>query len=68
MNFLMPKKRVKEEWTVKSISVFYDENNIRHERPLEEISAEELKEIAHRKNREAMLAAGYIPAKEMITI
>lgn len=58
------KPKDKDQWTVRCIGVFFDENNQRYERPLEEISPEELQEIAHRKNREAMRAAGYIPVEE----
>lgn len=50
----------KEGWTVRAIGVSFVDG-VRHERPLEDFTKEELKEIAERKNREALAAAGYVP-------
>jgi hypothetical protein len=49
-------------WTVKAYGVTFADGE-RKERPLEDFSEEELKEIAYRKNLEAMSRAGYRPVK-----
>lgn len=52
----------KEGWKVRAIGVQFIEGR-RVERPLEDFSKEELKEIAARMNEKALRAAGYIPAR-----
>jgi hypothetical protein len=52
----------KKAWTVHAFGVTFV-NGERVERPLEDFSEEELKEIAYRKNLEAMSRAGYRPVK-----
>lgn len=50
-------------WTVRAIGVSYV-NGERRERPLEDFSKEELREIAKRKNLEALAAAGFVPVEQ----
>lgn len=49
-------------WTACAIGVSFVDGK-RQERPLEDFTETELKEIASRKNLEALKAAGYVPAK-----
>ena len=53
----------KDGWTVRAIGVSFIDG-VRQERPLEDFTKDELKEIADRKNMEALKAAGYVPVAE----
>ena len=53
----------KDGWTVRAIGVSFVDG-VRQERPLEDFTKDELKEIAARKNMEALKAAGYVPVAE----
>lgn len=55
------------EWKIKAIGVSF-KDGVRHEKPLEEFTKEELEEIAERKNKEALKAAGYIPVGTQVAI
>lgn len=48
-------------WTVRAIGVTF-KNGVRQEKPLEMFTEAEKREIAARKNMEALEAAGYRPA------
>lgn len=50
----------KDGWTVRAVGVSFVDG-VRQERPLEDFTKAELKEIAARKNVEALAAAGYVP-------
>ena len=52
----------KEGWQVRAIGVQFIDGR-RVERPLEDFSKEELREIAARMNEKALRAAGYVPAR-----
>lgn len=52
-------------WTVWAIGVSFVDGK-RQERPLEDFTEAELKEIAHRKNIEALAAAGYVPVANRV--
>ncbi len=55
-------KEAKEGWTIRAIGVqFIDGKRI--EKPLEDFTAAERREIAARMNEKALLAAGYRPAQ-----
>lgn len=55
-------KEAKEGWTVRAIGVqFIDGKRI--EKPLEDFTAAERREIAERMNEKALWAAGYRPVK-----
>lgn len=56
-------KENKDGWTVRAVGVSFIDG-VRRERPLEDFTKAELKEIAARKNMEALKAAGYIPVAE----
>ena len=51
------------DWTVRAIGVSFV-NGERRERPLEDFTKEELREIAKRKNLEALAAAGFVPVEQ----
>lgn len=54
------------EWTVRAVAVSYVGKE-RHERPLEDYTEEERRELrrsGHRRNLEALSMAGYVPAKQ----
>ena len=53
----------KDGWTVRAVGVSFVDG-VRRERPLEDFTKEELKEIAERKNIEALAAAGYVPVEK----
>ena len=50
-------------WTVRAIGVRFI-NGKREEKPLEEFTESELREIAWRKNLEGLRAAGYVPVEK----
>ncbi|MGL6198722.1 MAG: hypothetical protein ACRC3H_07290 [Lachnospiraceae bacterium] len=50
-----------EDWIIRIFGVAFQDGK-RIEKPLEKFSASELREIAARKNEEALKAAGYVPA------
>lgn len=54
-----------KSWTVRAIGVTFKDGQ-REERPLEDFTEEELKEIAARKNAEALKAAGYVPVAKPV--
>lgn len=54
--------RANDSWRVRAIGVQYI-NGQRIERPLEDFSEEEKKEIAARMNEKALRAAGYVPVQ-----
>ena len=53
----------KGEWKVRAIWVQFIDGK-RVERPMEDFSKEELREIGRRMNEKALRAAGYIPVRE----
>lgn len=55
-------KEAKEGWTIRAIGVQFI-NGKRIEKPLEDFTAAERREIAARMNEKALLAAGYRPAQ-----
>lgn len=55
------------EWKVKAIGVTF-KDGVRHEKPLEEFTKEELEEISERRNKEALKAAGYIPVTSQVEV
>lgn len=57
------KRSTDKDWTVQAIGV-YIINGQREEKPLEDFTDSELKEIAARKNLEALRAAGYTPVQK----
>lgn len=60
-------KKTKEGWTVRAIGVqFIDGKRI--ERPLEDFTEAELKEIAERMNEKALRAAGYRPVENTVAM
>lgn len=50
------------KWTVRVFGVSFNAGT-RQEKPLEEFTPQELKRIAEKKNREALMAAGYMAAE-----
>lgn len=52
----------KSAWTVKAVGVRIV-NGQRQEKPLEEFTPAERRELAARRNIEALAAAGYVPVK-----
>ena len=57
------KAKKESGWTVRAVGVSFV-NGERRERLLEDFTKAELKEIARRKNLEALAAAGYVPVAE----
>lgn len=55
-------KETKEGWTIHAIGVQFI-NGKRIEKPLEDFTAAERREIAARMNEKALLAAGYRPVQ-----
>lgn len=56
-------KEVKEGWTIRAIGVQFI-NGKRIEKPMEDFTAAERREIAARMNEKALLAAGYRPVQK----
>lgn len=55
----------KDGWKVRAIGVQFVDGR-RVERPLEDFSEAELREIAARMNEKALWAAGYVPVKAAV--
>lgn len=56
-------KSINKGWTVRAIGVRFIDGQ-REEKPLEDFTDSERREIATRKNLEALHAAGYVPAQK----
>lgn len=57
------KESINKGWTVRAIGVRFIDGK-REEKPLEDFTDSERREIAARKNLEALHAAGYAPAQK----